>query len=122
MLIIAILSTFLLGVMHSVLGEKLLIKPLLALNNLPAIRGSQKATRRVIRLAWHLTSLFMWSFVALLVALQFNPNRLDAALLGTTAILFGISAVVSFGGSRGRHPAWPLFLTVTVTTALSYFL
>jgi hypothetical protein len=57
MLLIAALLTILVGAMHSVLGGKRLIAPILRMEGLPIILGSLKNTRLTLLVGWHIASL-----------------------------------------------------------------
>ncbi len=55
--ILAFAVTILVGLNHSILGEKFIINPLQNFQNLPPIFGSDLLTKRTLRFAWHLYSL-----------------------------------------------------------------
>jgi len=100
------------SLIHSWLGERRLIGPLLASEPRPtALRGN--FLRNVLRYAWHLTSLAWIGMAGVMIALAHEPlsgpGRLAAALVGAT---FLIHAAVAVGISRGRHLAWPVFLAI----------
>ncbi len=93
---VAILS--LIAVLHSVLGEAALLRPLFAK---PWEIGVPRfAAERIFRFAWHLTSI---AWVGLAAAVTGVP------LLYAAALVCVLSAVVIFAALRG-HLAWPLFL------------
>lgn len=85
--------------LHSVLGEKRLIRPLLALDQ--GIMGVDLA-RRVFRFAWHAMSVLMLVSAALVVW----PGTPSALILLTGAAW---TAVGLFDAvyTRGRHIGWP---------------
>ncbi len=104
----------LVGLVHSVLGERYILIRLFRRTDLPKLFGSDVFTRRTLRFAWHLTSVVWWGVAALLiVAARARSGSLAVAdvgaVLAATALL---SAVVTFVGSRGRHLAWTAFLAV----------
>lgn len=90
-----------LALLHSGLGEWLLVGPLLKAP-LPAWRIGRFLGARTLRFAWHLTSI---AWVTLAAALLW-PARLQALV----AVAMGASGVVAFVASRGRHFAWPVFV------------
>ena len=47
----------LIGITHSYLGESRILMPMYAQYKLPVLRGSDRATKNVLRFAWHLTSV-----------------------------------------------------------------
>jgi RsiW-degrading membrane proteinase PrsW (M82 family) len=73
--------------------------------------------RKIVRFAWHLTSVYFVAMGALLFYYSRNPK--DATVLTMIALTCFISAVVTFGASRGRHFAWPVFTIVGLIAWLS---
>lgn len=111
-LVVAALLIVALGLVHSVLGERYILVRLFRRSDLPRLFGSDLFTRRTLRFAWHLTTVVWWG-IALVLVLAARPQRLSLA--DTGAILAGTavaSAIVSLVGSRGRHPAWVVFLVI----------
>jgi hypothetical protein len=106
---IAALLLFFIGIVHSYLGERHLFRRLFALPNLPLLRSDRPFTERVIRYAWHLTSLAWWGIAALLLVFAFPPVsiRLLQWVCGGISVLTGLVILVTVGK---RHPAWLLFL------------
>ncbi len=111
-LLLAAMLTVAVGALHSWLGERLLIGPLLAApaSDGPLARGF---LRRVLRNAWHITS-FAWAGMGLVLAsLAFAPldaqGRRVAAIIGA---IFACHALFVFAMSRGRHIGWPFFLAI----------
>lgn len=93
---VAILS--LIAVLHSVLGEAALLRPLFAK---PWEVGIPRfAAERIFRFAWHLTSI---AWVGLAAAVAGMP------LLYAAGLVCVLSGIVVFAALRG-HLAWPLFL------------
>lgn len=92
---------------HSVVGEKRLIGPLTAPGSVLPGRG-----KRVLRVAWHLTSFYMLSN-ALVVVWPDSPAGL-IRVIGVFWLLVGLFSLTS---SRGRHVGWPT-LTGAGATAL----
>ncbi len=60
------------GVLHSILGERLILSKLAAAK-LPETLGSSVFTLRVLRLFWHLVSVAWWGLAALLALLASMP-------------------------------------------------
>ena len=110
LLIAAFLAAFL-GVAHTVLGERYVLIRLFRRGNLPKLYGGQWFTRRLLRFAWHLTSVAWWGFAVILWALaggSLTPE-LVAAVAGWTFLVSGLITMVS---SHGKHFAWPIFLFI----------
>ena len=87
------------AVIHSVAGEKRLIAPALSIG-----KGvlAVPFARKVIRGAWHLTSLFM-----LLTAAVMVWPRTDAGLKQLVAASWLAMGLYSLISSRGKHLGWP---------------
>lgn len=113
-LLIAAVLTVAVGIAHSYLGERLILIPLFR-TQLPKVLGSSGTTRRVLRFAWHLTSIAWWGFAALLYLLAAGEGPpLRSTTLTVIAVTFAIHALITGGMSRGRHFAWIVFLAIAV--------
>ena len=66
----AALLLVVMGFIHSYLGEKYIFSRLFAIPDLPLFRHDRRFTERVLRFAWHLTSLAWWGFAGLLFLLN----------------------------------------------------
>ena len=117
-LIVGALTLTILAGLHSYIGETRLLQQLMALSNLPILEGSMDYTKAVLRWAWHLTSLAWVGFAGILIALTQIP--LDARpMIGIVlAGCLGLSAIIAFVATRGRHLAWVFFLLSTVCALL----
>lgn len=106
------------AVLHSVLGERLILSRLQP-DALPQTLGSKAFTLRVLRLFWHLVSVAWWGFAALLVVMAFAPRDDDRQrLLAVIALSFVASAAVSAVISRGRHFSWGVLLAIAALSWL----
>ena len=111
MLFIAAFLAFVVGIAHSVLGERYILVRLFRRTELPKLFGSTLFTMRVLRFAWHLTTIAWWGFAVILVLLarrSVSPHNLYNVL----AVTFLITGAITFAISRGRHLAWPVFLFI----------
>jgi hypothetical protein len=111
MLFIAALLAVAVGVAHSVLGERYILIRLFRCAELPKLFGSTSLTIRILRFAWHLTTIAWWGFAAILVLLatrSVSPRNLSIVLAAT----FVVTGAITFAVSRGRHLAWPVFLFI----------
>ncbi len=114
MLLIATFLLLIIGVIHSFLGEKYLLIRLFRRDNLPKLLGSDWFTKRVLRFAWHLTTLAWWGFAAILFVFA-NPSvDIHREVLIIIAVVFALSGLVSFSFTRGKHLSWLLFFTIAV--------
>jgi len=96
------------GLIHSFLGERVIVKPLLAESRLSSFAN------RTVRIAWHVTTLFWFAIAACFLALQFGTGSFVKHFLLIQAITFGIAFVVSIISSKGRHISWTGFLAASI--------
>jgi len=122
MLVVAAILTIAVSLMHSVLGERHLVAPLLRMRGLPVILGSVEHTRRTIRAAWHLTTLLWWGLAVVLIYLQFGGERLAPVFLWMVAAVFLISGAFALVLSRGAHRSWVFFFPVAAIAAYAAYL
>lgn len=111
----ALVAAIIAGV-HSYLGERHIVMRLLRRPDLPHLLGSDWFTKRVLRLAWHLTSV-AWLGLAAIMVLLAGQQDLDSLAIDVLAIVrwtFLVSAGATFLATRGRHLAWILFAAVAV--------
>lgn len=111
-LVLAAALLFAIGVAHSVLGERWLIGPLLSPDYRRGMLAKSEFARQVLRFAWHLTTLAVWGFAAILAGLSMTSTDGPAAQV-TVAIIAAvclISAIYIFVTTGARHLAWPVFL------------
>lgn len=117
MLYIASLLTILVGLYHSLAGEKRLIRPLLAFEGLPVLGGGLWYTRALIRTAWHLTTLTWFGLAAMMIHVQLQPDRGGIVFLWIVTAVFTLSGLIALVFGRGRHPSWLAFLPVAILAA-----
>jgi hypothetical protein len=105
------------GVLHSVLGERLIVRRLSA-QGLPDVMGSAEFTKRVLRLFWHAIGIAWWGLAAVLLVLASLPSLDGTAerIATIIALTFLASSVYAFLQSRGRHFSWAVFLAIAVIT------
>ena len=99
--------TLALGVLHSMLGETYLLKPIIERGNLPRLFGGTDFAVRTLRFAWHLTSIAWFGFAALLLLLT-QPLMTYRSVALVVGVTFVGSALFTLSVSRGRHLAWPV--------------
>jgi hypothetical protein len=120
-LLISGILTIFMGIAHSVIGEVLIISPIQKTQGLPPVRKSVRATKLTLRFTWHVTSVL--GFGTAVILLYFSRmsafNQEQIFILRTLSLTFLVSFLVSLIGSRARHPAWAIFLVISVLTWLS---
>jgi hypothetical protein len=116
------------GLVHSVLGELLLIRrlprdglPPLAPFTLIEVRkwglvGSTDLALRTLRFSWHLPTVLGCGFGAILLRLAWpaSPDTHLAFVQGAAALSMGACSLVVLVISRGKHPGWVGFLAIAV--------
>lgn len=111
-LMLAAALMVLLAVAHSYLGERYILIRLFRRGELPKLFGGTEFTRRTLRFAWHITSVFALGFAALLAVLAApgaDLARTMLMLISATSLACGL---VSLAGSRGRHLSWIVFFAI----------
>jgi len=125
----AAIITIAIGIAHTYLGEKYVLTRLFRHEDLPRLFGSDTFTRRVLRFAWHLTTIAWWGLAVILLVLadHFGGPAPSSAVLTkgsdplatigyTVAVILAINAVIIVSVSRGKHLAWPMFTVAAVLT------
>lgn len=112
MLIFACILLLFVGLAHSYLGEKYILIRLFKRDNLPHTLGSDWFTKRVLRFAWHLTTLTWWGFSAILYVIFSDSTHLTGDILIIVSVVFFLSGLVSFSFSKGKHLSWVFFFLI----------
>ena len=111
LLMIAALLTVLVGIAHSLLGEKYLLIRLFRRPDLPTLAGSATFAVRTLRFAWHITTVAWFGFAAMLVLAARDALTQDNALIALAATM-AVTAAMILVASRGKHLAWPVFAAI----------
>ncbi|MDQ0643137.1 hypothetical protein [Microbacterium murale] len=106
-LIAAAVLIALLGVAHSILGEKHIIRWLLA-HDLPRLLGGVSFTAGTIRFAWHLTTVLFLGLAGVLLVVTLGASA--SAVLMVVGSTFVLCAVLPIWFTRGRHISWVILL------------
>lgn len=99
---------------HSLLGERRLIRPLLRERTGVMQRP---LARFIVPFAWHLTSTIGLIVAATLLALAWTPAHVGTVTIAATGLVFTVAGIVDAIGSRREHIGWP-FLTAIGVLAL----
>jgi hypothetical protein len=114
--IVSLLAT---ALVHSLLGERRLIGPLLLERHGPL---ADDLGRLLLRGVWHFMSvLFLVIAAALWSSLGAN-DRSATALLAATAIGIGGAGLVDAFASHGRHIGWPMLVLIGAFAATALIL
>ena len=121
----AAVRALLVGIVHSVLGERLVFSRMRArsdglvpTNGAPLLREKHV---RILWATWHLASVFGWAMSALLLWLALEPRPGGAQVLIERAVTVAmvVGSLLVFIGTRARHPGWVGLLGVAVLVWLS---
>jgi hypothetical protein len=114
LLIVAAVLVVAIGLAHSWLGERHLIRRLLRRDDLPRLFGDDSFTRQTVRFAWHLTTVAWLGLAAVLIvvggALPGIP--VGSALVFAVAQTFVLSAALAVLLTRARHLSWVVFVAI----------
>jgi hypothetical protein len=108
--IIVAVVLFLLGIAHSVFGEKLLLLPMAREKSVNLFKEKPYMIS-VMRFAWHITSIAWWGMALIIMyfaMIENCPPFCVHALAGT----FAATGIIIIVFSRGLHPAWFFFLAI----------
>jgi hypothetical protein len=101
---------------HSVLGERRLIGPLLMRRE--GVLASDYA-RFILRFAWHLTSVSGAVLALILVQLVRAPATARFWAAAGTGVVFTAIGLYDAVATRGRHVGWPLLTGIGIAALLS---
>ncbi len=111
LLYISAFLAFAIGIVHSVLGERYILRRLFRRDNLPKLFGGTEFTVLTLRFAWHITTIAWWGFAAILVLLV-EQSVTFQNLAMVLAATYLTTSIIAFVGSRGRHLSWLVFLFI----------
>jgi hypothetical protein len=106
----------LIAVAHSYLGEKYVLIRLFRREDLPRVMGSEQFTKRVLRFAWHVTSIAWVGFAGVLLVFAGDASDARSSVLRVISGTFAASALLTGTASRGRHLSWAVFTAIAVLT------
>jgi hypothetical protein len=101
---VAAILIILLALVHSILGEWLLLGPLFRRRSLPRLIGSHRFAQWVLRFAWHLTTVLGWGTAGvLLIFARLPADGYPVAAARVIAITYAVCALVAGVGARLKH-------------------
>lgn len=103
--------TFLLGLAHSVLGERFILIRLFRRADLPKLFGGTEFTTRTLRFAWHITTIAWWG-MATLLWLAGSGELTERATLMVIGYSFVVAGLLPLVITRGRHLSWLVLFLV----------
>ncbi len=113
----AALLLFYIGVMHTVLaewrGERRVVKRIWELSLCEGDSEKDLLARRIVRLAWHLTSVTWCGVAGVITYLSCTePTGASVVVLRILVVTFLLHSLLSIVLVRGQHPSWYGFLIV----------
>jgi len=114
-LLLAASLSLIIGAVHSWLGERLLIGPLLHANQRAGMLKKSSFARQVLRFGWHITTIAWWGMGAILAVLALETlTATDNTVLAIISATYALTGVAILLWSRGRHLAWLAFFAMAV--------
>jgi len=89
---------------HSALGQKRLIRPILKQG---AGVMQYPLARFILPFGWHLMSFMGLVIAAILFAWAWAPDQARTVGLAMTSVVFTGSGIIDAIGSKGKHVGWP---------------
>ncbi len=122
-LLIAAAALLSIGIMHSVVaewkGERRLVWRITQLTLFDSSDEKDLLAKRIVRLAWHLTSLVWCGCAVVLAYIAFvEASESIIAVVRILSVVFLLHSVLSLAIARGRHASWLGFLIVSVFSYL----
>ena len=101
---------------HSILGQRRLVRPLL---DQGAGVMQRPLARFIVPFAWHLTSFIGLIVAAILLAWAWAPDQAQTVGLAMTGVVFTVSGIWDAIGSKGQHVGWPPLTLIGVLSLLA---
>jgi len=116
---------FLLGIVHSILGEYLIFKTKRDKGSLVPSKESSELKERHLRIiwaTWHLASIFGWCIGTILVKISLAQNEQQYDSYGfiiqsITYTMF-LGSLLVLVGTKGKHPGWIVLLVIGILLIL----
>lgn len=110
---------FIVGLVHSVLGEILIFRRLREPGRLVPTRGGTllgEGHVRILWASWHIVTVFGWAIGALFFRLAgpFAADNLTRFAADTFAVGALAASALVLLGTRGKHPGWIGLLAIAV--------
>ena len=113
---------FLVGLVHSVLGERLVFSRMRQGQFVPTNGGTllQQRHVRILWASWHVVTVLGWALAGTLLLLASEPtvSALSASLSQVIIVATLAGSALVLYGTRARHPGWVGLLGVAVLTWL----
>jgi hypothetical protein len=116
LLLAAAVVLLVLGVVHSALGEALFFRHIGRVQGFPVILGTTDFPKRTLRVTWHIPSILASALALILCRFSYLTKLGEGEwfVIKTISVSLLLCAVVTFIGTRGKHPGWVGFLAPAV--------
>lgn len=115
---------FIVGLVHSTLGEIRIFRKMRHQGRLVPTEGGANVSERQVRIlwaTWHISTVFAWSLCIILWRLSFSSSDLATRkfIINTTALAMFVSSLFVLVGTKGKHPGWLGLLGVAILLWIS---
>ena len=117
-LVVAGSLVFVVGLIHSVLGEVLIFRRMRKGSFIPTY-GSPVLKERHVRIlwaSWHCLTIFSWGIGAILLRLSFPTSQYIVQAFIENAIILSMltASLTVLVGTKGKHPGWLGLLGIAI--------
>ena len=117
---------FAIGLVHSVLGERLIFRRLRSTGLIPTNGGSllREPHVRILWASWHIVTVLGWAMGAVLawMALSSPPSPAVPPLAQAIAVALLASSLLVLAGTRGKHLGWAGLLGAAVLVEFGLYM
>lgn len=117
--------TFVVGLIHSILGERLIFRRMRSAGFIPTNGGQvlHEPHVRILWASWHLVTVMGWCIAAglLWLALPSSIHLVQSVVPKAVAATMLASSFLVLVGTKGKHPGWVGLLGVAILTALGFY-
>ncbi|HEV2610222.1 MAG TPA: hypothetical protein VGU61_08135 [Noviherbaspirillum sp.] len=123
--IAAAVLAFAIGLIHSMLGERLIFGRMRSTGFIPTSGGSalREPHVRILWASWHVVTVLGWCMAATLAWMAIPSSSQPILPFIGEAIIAAMlaSSLLVFVGTRGKHPGWMGLLGVAVLAAMGLY-
>jgi hypothetical protein len=117
--------TFAIGLIHSVVGERLIFRRMRSSGCIPTDGGQLLLERhvRILWASWHVVTAMGWCIAVVLFWLALPPAwSVDQTFVAKAVIVsMFASSILVLVGTKGKHPGWAGLLVVAILTAMGLY-
>lgn len=115
---------FVLGLVHSLLGEWLIFRHLRDSGIIPTKGGAllEEKQVRILWASWHLVTAFGWGIGAILCGFYISSSAemvVPSFVINSVALSMITGAALVLLATKGKHPAWIVLTAITALVLLA---